>query len=240
MIFTRHLDSRGNGLGVKNANGLYADSTVTFTNSTNLVNLSSHGFADGDGPFTLSSTTFLPAEILVDGGPWYIKAPGADSFYLSKTRGGDIFAFTDDGTGTHTIHTPFQFYLEPAAGETFFVTRLLVSLRDSAVNADDYGAIAGGLTNGITVKVYQGNTETADLTDGVPIQTSADWARICYDSSIYTWGVGDVFLGARWTFEKHGQPIRLDGDQSERLVVVCNDDLNGLTNQYFVAQGYTK
>jgi hypothetical protein len=240
MIFTRHLDSRGDGSGVKNANGFYADSTVTFTNSVNLVNLSSHGFSDGDGPFTFSSTGSIPAEILANGGPWYVKSPGADSFYISETRGGDIFTFTDDGTGTHTLHTPFQFTLEPAAGETLFVTRLLMSLRDSAINADDYGAIAGGLTNGITVKVYQGSTEVADLTDGVAIKTSGDWARICYDSSIYSWGAGDVFQGARWTFEKHGSPIRLDGSQSEKLVVVCNDDLDGLVNQYFVAQGYTK
>lgn len=241
MIFTRHLDSRGDGTGVKNANGLYADNTVTFTNASNQVNLTAHGFAAGDGPFTLSNSGGALPAALAPATDYYVAGTvNANDFQLSLTRGGSVIPLADDGTGTHTLHNPFLFYLLPAAGETFFVTRILMNLRDSAVNADDYGAISGGLTNGITVKVFQGSTEIADLTDGVAIQTSGDWARVCYDSNIYTWGAGDVFQGARWTFEKHGESLRLDGSQSEKLVVTCNDDLDGLVNHYFVAQGYNK
>jgi len=239
MIFTRHLDSRGDGSGVKNANGKYADSVVTFTNATNVVNLATHGYVTGDGPFTFTTTGGLPTGLALLTDYYVGPTVAAGTFDLSLTRGGATVPFSTDGTATTTVVTPFVFSLEPAAGETFFVTRLLVSVRDLIINADDYGNISSGLTNGITFKVYEGTIETADLTDGVAIKTNGDWRRVCYDASTAAWGSGDQFLNARWTFEKHGEPIRLDGSQGERIEVVCHDDLDGLVNQYFVAQGYT-
>ena len=240
MIFTRHLDSRGDGSGVKNIIGLYGDSVVTFTNATNLVNLATHGFVTGDGPFTFTTSAALPAELAVLTDYYIGPTVAAGTFDLSLTRGGTTVPFTTDGSGTNTLISPMEFSLEPAVGETYFVTRIIMNLRDSAINADDYGAIAGGLTNGVTLKAYQGATMVADLTDGVAIKTSGEWARVCYDVNQFAWGAGDVYLGARWTFEKHGEEVRLDGSQSEKLVVRVHDDLDGLVNHYFVAQGHTK
>jgi len=239
MIFTRHLDSRGDGSGVKNAIGLYADSVVTFTNGTDLVNLATHGFVTGDGPFTFTTSASLPAELAVLTDYYIGPTVAAGTFDLSLTRGGATVPFTDDGSGTNTLICPFEFSLEPAAGETLFVTRLLVSVRDLFATAEDYGDITSGLTNGITIKVYEGDLEVADLTDGVAVKTNGDWRRVCYDATPTAWGAGDQYLSARWTFDKHGESLRLDGDNNEKIVVVCHDDLGGLVEHYFLAQGHT-
>ena len=55
---------------------------------------------------------------------------------------------------------------------------------------------------------------------------------------VLAWGAGNDQLIARWTFSKAGRPIRLVGDNNERLEVVLNDDFTGLVHQYFVVQGY--
>ncbi len=235
MILSRHLDSRGDGSGVKNANGLYADSVVTFTNGTNLVNLATHGFVIGDGPFTFTTSASLPAELAVLTDYYIGPTVAAGTFDLSLTRGGATIPFTDDGSGTNTLISPFDFYLAPADGDTFFVDKLMMSMRDTAINADDYGAVTA-LTNGVTVKVFQGSTEVEDLTDSVAVKTSGEWAKVA-ESDIYAWGAGDVYLGAGWSFS---EPIRLDGSQGEKLVVTCHDDLSGLVDHYFFASGTRK
>ena len=45
-LFSRHLDSRGDGTGVIAATGKYLDSVVTFTNATNVVNLATQGYVE--------------------------------------------------------------------------------------------------------------------------------------------------------------------------------------------------
>lgn len=249
MIFSRYLDSRGDGTGVKNANGLYADSVVTFTNGTDLVNLATHGFVTGDGPFTFTTSASLPAELAVATDYYIGPTVAAGTFDLSLTRGGATVPFTDDGSGTNTLICPFRFYIKPAAGKVMHITRVLAHIRDTAINADDYGAISGSLTNGITVKVVNDSGTIIDLTDGVTIKTSADWARVCYDAVPQTWGAGDEFLSARWTFTKSGEAITLQSDTyggadglavdkgNERLEVTLHDDLGGLVEHYFLAQG---
>lgn len=83
-------------------------STITFTNASNLVNLTSHGYTTGDGPFLLSNDGgALPAEL--DNTTFYwVNVNDANSFTLHLTEedalaGTNTVAFTDDGTGTNEI-----------------------------------------------------------------------------------------------------------------------------------------
>lgn len=86
-----------------------AAATVTFTNGTNIVNLATHGLATGDGPIRLATTDTLPAELSTGTDYWVIYV-AAGTFQLATSLAnalaGTALAFTDDGTGTHSITKP--------------------------------------------------------------------------------------------------------------------------------------
>lgn len=153
-----------------------------------------------------------------------------------------FFTAAGDGTGSTSFTgnysaTETRFRMQAQEGESIEVHRLLVFVEDSKINADDYGAIAAGLTNGIALDIRTGSTIAADLTAGHPVQTSADWGRFCYDVDSKAWGAGNEFLVARWTFERHGEPIVLRGSTFDRLVISCKDNLTGLVEHSFSVQG---
>jgi hypothetical protein len=137
--------------------------------------------------------------------------------------------------------TPVPFYAGPPAGKDWLINRMLVMIKDNAVlTADNYGGIdvltAG---NGVTLKVRQGPTgpEVLDLTDNHPIKSNAEWGAFCYDISHVSFGSGDNYVLVRWTFGKSGAPLRLSSVRSEKLVLLVQDNLTGLTGHHFVIQG---
>ena len=76
-----------------------ATTEVTFTNGTNTVNCSAHGLSNGTS-IRFSTGGTLPAEIRDDQFYWIVNA-ATDTFQVSRTEGGAVYTFTDDGTGTH-------------------------------------------------------------------------------------------------------------------------------------------
>ena len=115
---------------------------------------------------------------------------------------------------------------------------MIVFIQDTgAFDSDKYGnGIA--LANGIQVRVQDDSETISDMTNDLPIKTNTHWARMCYDIDLNTFGVGDEVMVVRWTFNKAGQFIRLDGSQNERLEVVLNDDFSALVDHTFLIQGY--
>lgn len=88
--------------------GTGTGATVTFDNTTNQVTLVGHGYVSGQGPFLLSNSGgALPAEL--DGATdYWVNVVDTDNFTLHLTEadaeaGTNVVAFTDNGTGTHTI-----------------------------------------------------------------------------------------------------------------------------------------
>lgn len=240
-IFSRHLDSRGDGSGVITATGLYADNTVTFTNATNVVNLSSHGFVAGDGPFQFSNSGgALPSEISESTDYWLVETVAAGTFQISTSQGGSVLTFSDDGTGTHTMENPFRFYIEAQAGQILRIARLLVHIEDGfGWSAANYGNLGSALTTGITLHTEDANgSQVLNLTNDDPVKSNADWGKFCYDVAYVNFGAGNDFLQARWTFAKSGVPVRLI--EGERLVITVNDDMAGLAAHNFVVQGYNE
>ena len=81
---------------------------VTFSNASNLVNQTAHGYIDGQGPFLFANAGgALPAGL--DGvTPYWINVNGANAFTLHTNEadaiaGSAIVTFSTDGTGTHEI-----------------------------------------------------------------------------------------------------------------------------------------
>jgi len=149
-----------------------------------------------------------------------------------------------DGTGDFQAIgdysvTPTDFFIQPASGEIFILHRMLVMIEDSSgMAARDYGNIANGLTNGIAIGTFRDGVLVNQLTQNTPILTNGEWARPCHDVDLKTWSTGNEVLTVRWTFEKSGKPITLNGGKKESFRVTLNDDLTGLVEHTFHVQGY--
>lgn len=134
--------------------------------------------------------------------------------------------------------TPADFTLAPAAGEVYYVSRLITYIEDAG--SFDSGGYGNGsaLTNGITIKVFRDTTEKIVLTNSQPIKTNTHWKKFCYDIEVSNFGLGNESLGVRWTFTKGGTYIKLDGDQGDSIKVNLSDDFSPLVSQTFLFQGF--
>ncbi len=99
-------DTEADATTQRNRIWLGADAAVTFTNATDNINLTAHGMITGDGPFELSTSDTLPAELAASTDYWFIKTDansGKLATSLVNALAATAIAITDDGTGTHTI-----------------------------------------------------------------------------------------------------------------------------------------
>ena len=77
--------------------------TVTFTNLTNAVNLTAHGYVAGDGPFVLiNSGGAMPTEFEAATLYWIGGTVNLNDFQLTD-KDGNVITFATDGTGTTSL-----------------------------------------------------------------------------------------------------------------------------------------
>lgn len=139
-------------------------------------------------------------------------------------------------TGDYSV-TPEEFFIQPPSDRIYYITRMLVGIRDTGnFSASIYGA-GSALTNGIKVQLKNDDGTWDILDPNLPVTTNAQWGYHCYDASYQSYGVGDNFLLVRWTFQRMGAWVELKGDNNDRLVVLANDDFTGLNEHYFTVQG---
>ena len=149
-----------------------------------------------------------------------------------------------NGTGTKNANGNYSgsvgteiFYIQPASGVVFQIRRLIAVVVDGTGGNDtEYGNLGAALTAGVTVRVQDGSGTILDLTDGDPVAANRDWYRIA-DVTIAAFALSNDVLQAVWDFSPR---LRLEGGSSERLEVVLNDDLTGLTEHYFIVHGFTE
>ena len=152
--------------------------------------------------------------------------------------------FTDSGagiqaTGDYSV-TPETFSLGPPAGESWIVERLIVYIGDGgSFSANEYGDIAGGLTNGYLVKVVDSGGDVLTLNDGLPFTTNGRLGSVCYDvNNVGSGAAGADAITVRWTFSRAGAPLRLIGDNGEAISITFSDNLSLLTEHTFFIDGY--
>lgn len=156
--------------------------------------------------------------------------------YFSKFATLDGSGVTFNAIGTLSGVTE-SFIISADAGP-LKVARMIVTVQDGAgFDAGDYGAVAGGLANGITVRQEDATgAVVANIVDPLaPIKTNVDWAAYCYDGILSAFGTGDNFYNARWTFSKAGLPLRLP--QGGKIRIILHDTLTGLSGHRFLFQG---
>ena len=128
--------------------------------------------------------------------------------------------------------------VKPPVGKVYQIARLLVHYDDNGSISTDKYAAAPALTAGVKCSVKDANdVDLNDLTNGLRVKNNGDWAALCYDLGLQDWGGGDNMFTVRWTFEKHGVPIRINGDDGESFCITLNDDFSTLNQHLFVAEG---
>lgn len=229
------------GSNSANIDGTVNHKTYISTFASDIITIASHGLTTGDGPYWIASSGTLPAPLSIKINYWIIVVDGNTlKFAASLADATDDVPIdlTDDGTGTHTLLIPVVFKITPPNGEVWKITRMLVIIQDNAaLTAEKYGGIST-LDNGIMLKhIRNGNELILDVTNSYPPTGLAKWGSLCYDLSLNTFGAGDNFATARWTFADSGAAIDVDGCLNDTLEIQLNDDFSALTAHHFRFEG---
>ena len=190
-----------------------------------------------------ANNVYLGASGTGTSGDPYIPVHSSPSTGAQKDRVDRFLDTNGNGTGSTAVTGDYSsaqeiFYIQPPAATVYRLARMIVYIQDTgAFDADGYGN-GSALTNGIVVHKRDDSGVIDNLTAGIPIKSNSQWGRLCFDTSLSTYGTGDESLAVRWTFTKAGQYLRLDGDSNERLEIVLDDSFLHLVDHTFLVQGY--
>lgn len=170
---------------------------------------------------------------------------GSSEAQVFSTQGKAIGQFLTNGDSARAVgdysSTADTFYVQPPLTETWRISRMVVSVEDSSPLVADGAYGAGGIGNGVLVKILSSAAnEVVDLTDGVPIQRNFHWTRHGVAAVFDTTGTARYFINYLWDFAESGQEIQLFGADSTRLAVILNDNFGALVEHYFYVQGWNE
>lgn len=162
-----------------------ADFAVDHSVSTSLLNVSSHGLAEGD-IVQLSVTTeegdALPTG-LSESTNYYVLNPSTNSFQVSASLGGSPVTFSDSGVGTFTYHLK---------GKVIYVadfTHIVLAMHtknDANLTFKVYGSISKEIPN-----FFVSKSET-NVYDNVQLKDLEDNSGVDGDTGVSIAGTDDV------------------------------------------------
>jgi len=144
-----------------------------------------------------------------------------------------------NGTGAYNHNGDYSttaaevFYQAPAK---YVIHTVFATIADaSAMNQVDYGAIAGGLTNGVTLWIMKQGVEIP-LLGGLVIKNNQQWLNVTPDALLTNFpGVPQSFIPVFRLTEGYGSPLVLN--PGERFIVKLHDDFTGLVDHTFTLRG---
>ena len=180
---------------------LGADLTFTADNTTNRLTATAHGMSTGDGPFEVSSAGTLPTGLTASTNYWCIRVDDNTlqvASSLANAKSGTAVAFTDNGTGIHTINRQNRLVVPDGVTAVEVSVGIAASGDDWLVQPRKNGSLTfngafdlGGNTNTSGVNGRTGRTPALVVTAGdyfdfvvnaaagVTVNTdSATWASI--------------------------------------------------------------
>lgn len=156
------------------------------------------------------------------------------SRYATTDGTGVYTAGTADAVGNYAVDT--DFWVEAQAGETLIVQRLMLMIQDATMSADQYGTVTLGAGEGVSIIVEQDGVEVEDLSGGYRIESIGHWAGQCHDVIVLAGlAAGDDVCTARYTFAKHGAPLRLE--PGDKIIFRLKGNFSGLTHHLFLLEG---
>ena len=148
-----------------------------------------------------------------------------------------------DATGDYSSVNE-TIFCGPPAGDEWLAYRVIVSIEGSSGNfqPSKYGDLSA-LSNGVIIRFSEDPTGSSrstslDLTDGEPIHSLAEWAALSHEVTNHGISVsGDDEVTIDFDFGHFGGPVRLIGDNGDRLEVFLQDNFTGLVEHRFSLQG---
>lgn len=158
------------------------------------------------------------------------------------THGAPFYRYLDDagdGTGTKNAIADYsgaleEFFIEPPAGQEFWITRLTVQVRWASPLQILFYIPGAALVNGIEIQKRDGVGVLIDLTDGLPVTMISDWGRN-FDLDMRSFSTIGAAITGSWHFAASGLPVRLR--PGERLTARLNDNFTTITGHTFKADG---
>jgi len=136
-----------------------------------------------------------------------------------------------------TLAAPISFKVQPEAGETWQITRELISITDAGAMDDGKFGSLNSLTNGVDARLFRGG----EFFTGSIWKNNGDMVLDMFDIT-YTDRApgGENGLRGRWTFTRGEFIIELDGDLGDYMELLIQDDLSDLTSFQVKVQGRDK
>ena len=143
-----------------------------------------------------------------------------------------------DGSGTYDMNTTAaSFFVVPPANKVYDLARINIYIADNGTfNENTYGG-ASALSNGIQVTVENAAGVVKLLTPD-PIKRTFEWGlQSGVDVAWSDFAANNNVALVRWTFNKAGSPIHLDGSKGEFLRFNVRDSLATLIRHKAQVQG---
>lgn len=131
--------------------------------------------------------------------------------------------------------TPVNFEAGPSAGNTWYIYRMGLTLIDPGQNDHNrFGAILGGITNGLQI-IQRVNAADHEFTN---LKQNIDIANI-FTAGGHLSGINVGFINDANFFSGNAefvQPLKLDGDNGDKIIAKVRDDLTPITKLLFLVQ----
>lgn len=147
---------------------------------------------------------------------------------------------TGDGQGAYNLigdysASPADFYYQ--ATTNYYVQTLLISISDNAnFTQSDYGAIAGGLTNGVKLFIKPNGLSEIPLLSGIAFKKNYEWLSVTPHASLTTFnGLAQTLSVNFDVTDEYGMPITLN--VGDRFIIRLNDNFSTLVAHTFGLRG---
>ena len=216
----------------------------TVVGSRNITLTAGHGLTTGANARdiieladSVNGSHFMQTELVTVTGDVILLDSPVNRIY---TAASDLVGVSKRQMNVDGSTTPQIFDISPLPQQSGDITRIICELRDTvAMDFETFGGIPA-LTNGLVLRVNNGDGTYRHIAN---FKSNGSIIQMCFDHSFATNnGGGTRAFTARLSFagqEKHGVAVRLDGavGTGERLELIVQDDLTGLTRMQWMAQG---
>ena len=133
-----------------------------------------------------------------------------------------------DGSSTPVVYTA-----TPNTGKRFYVYRIEITMRDTAINLLKFGGITA-LTNGFNIEIKEQGSTRYLMEHSVKF--NSEFFRWTPHIEIYS--SGEDLITVTFNFTDTNSVIRLDDSDSDYIRTTISDDLTGLTGFTVTIHGY--
>lgn len=148
-----------------------------------------------------------------------------------------------NGTGSHNLIGNYStaavdFYYQPTT--QFDIHTILMAITDNAsFNQQDYGGIAGGLTNGVKFYIrIAGAPFDIPLLGGTTFKQNYEWLTVSADARLTSFAGTAQTLSVLFRLaDEYGKPLTINA--GDRIIARLNDDFSTLVHQSLALRGIT-